>query len=88
MKWEPIETAPKDKTVDLWILEDEGTKRRRLVNCRWIEEIPDTKESNGMRGGWYAGCFHGGGQDFTAYDPIYKMTDNGVPTHWMLVETP
>jgi len=34
--WQPIETAPKDQTIDLW-----GTRRglmmppERVTNCRW-----------------------------------------------------
>ena len=72
--WQPIETAPRDRAIDLWA-EDKGLMMppRRFPDCYWDQEY---REVRGIltraNGPWK--CIHGG------------VPDN--PTHWMPLPIP
>lgn len=75
MKWQPIETAPKDGTkVDLWAqlvpLGAQASNEMRFPNCRWDEHYgahhPDVEFAHK-----WSGC-----------------PSSYVPTHWMPLPEP
>lgn len=38
MEWRPIDTAPKDQPIDLWV-----RHRGRVTNCEWGETVAKNK---------------------------------------------
>jgi hypothetical protein len=79
MKWEPIETAPKMRTILLFAVTDraaDGTVRNwRMATGSWLEGYED--ERSVAQG--YTPWFWGGHQ--------LKVYDH-QPTHWMPLPSP
>jgi hypothetical protein len=44
MTWLPIESAPKDRAVDLWFPKGPWGRAQRIPDCKWSES----------RGRWYS----------------------------------
>lgn len=51
-KWQPIETAPKRKVVDLWLVSTRSGRGFRVADCQW-----DKKEKDWAQDG-QGFCFH------------------------------
>ena len=79
MKWELIETAPKDGTVvDLWGLDKcykgDKNKARRYANCKWVDLWDDDEMA-----GWE--------QEYAEIESFFKIEGITV-THWMSLSDP
>jgi hypothetical protein len=72
MKWQPIETAPRDgiTVVDIWIVDRKTGDGRRHANCRWYSD----------GGGWH-GWMGSDGLYRTDEQSV-------IATHWLRVEPP
>lgn len=75
MAWNPIETAPKNRMIDLWVKGSLYGPGRRLFNCRWIDEF----DNGSLKGGWYFGVFSQENGDQIAWERLIT----GEATHWM-----
>ena len=72
MKWEPIETAPKDGTeIVLWC----AVSKSLLTKCRWMK-----KKYSDL--GWHQWLLDAGSV------PFQRLESYEVPTHWMEIKVP
>ena len=50
MEWKPIETAPKRKVIDLWLVDTTSGAGFRVTDCKWDKNEKDwTQNGNGFR---------------------------------------
>ena len=77
MKWEPIETAPRDATaVDVW------SGGRRIPNARWMTPVCHVEE-------YKAWCMEEHEPDgrFGSVNVVY-VEIGSQPTHWLPIPGP
>jgi len=71
-EWQPIETAPKSRVIDLWIDD------RRIPDCRWCIPNPKPQKWPAATMTW---CYY-----HAQWEDWVEIGDK--PTHWMCVEPP
>ena len=82
MKWQPIETAPKDGTEILLYNEDGN-----IESGNWVEAEPDGTDCMGSDAGWMSfSGFTFPGRSFG--NPDYFTKQQAPPTHWMPLPEP
>lgn len=82
MKWQPIETAPKDGG-DILVVDANGNQYVAWWDEEFERVFDDSKEDGdgGWRGGWTDGSATGVGRLDAEYIEI-------IPTHWMPLPEP
>jgi len=87
MKWQPIETAPKDGTLIIMGCSGDDDMVAKSTTGRWLDGYEDGSDYMGNDGGFFDSdfsMFHAS-RSFGAVNSRY---DGVQPTHWMPMPPP